>query len=73
MNVQRTVGDWGRPSELILLSFQQVKIVDKEGNIVPVNTPGEICIRGYGVMIGYWGEKEQTESALKPTGWLHSG
>jgi len=51
----------------------EVKIVDKEGNIVPVNTPGEICIRGYGVMIGYWGEKEQTESALKPTGWLHSG
>lgn len=72
-NVQRTMGDWGRPPELTLLSFQQIKIVDKEGNILPVNTPGEICIRGYGVMIGYWGEKEQTESALKPTGWLHSG
>jgi len=51
----------------------EIKIVDHEGNIVPVNTPGEICIRGYGVMIGYWGEKEQTESALEPTGWLHSG
>ncbi|XP_020629869.1 acyl-CoA synthetase family member 2, mitochondrial-like isoform X2 [Orbicella faveolata] len=52
---------------------EKIKIVDHEGNIVPVNTPGEICIRGYGVMIGYWGEKEQTESALEPTGWLHSG
>ena len=47
--------------------------MDYEGNIVPVNTPGEICIRGYGVMPGYWEEKEQTESVIEPTGWLHSG
>lgn len=68
---------WERAGEgnLTLTSsfFQQIKIVDREGNIVPVNTPGEICIRGYCVMMGYWGEKEQTESALEPTGWLHTG
>ena len=63
----------GGRSKLLLHSFQQIKIVDREGNIVPVNTPGEICIRGYGVMRGYWGEQKQTESALEPTGWLHSG
>ncbi|KAL9973510.1 hypothetical protein ACROYT_G019979 [Oculina patagonica] len=51
----------------------EIKIVDYEGNIVPVNTPGEICVRGYCVMMGYWGEKEQTESAIEPTGWFHTG
>ena len=53
--------------------FQQIKIVDSQGSIVPVNTPGEICIRGYCVMMGYWGEKEQTEKTVSSTGWLHSG
>ena len=54
-------------------SSQQIKIANSEGKIVPVNTPGEICMRGYCVMMGYWGEKEQTEKAVGPTGWLHSG
>jgi len=51
----------------------EIKIVDSQGSIVPVNTPGEICIRGYCVMMGYWGEKEQTEKTVSSTGWLHSG
>lgn len=50
-----------------------MKIVDFEGNIVPVNTPGEICIRGYSVMMGYWGEEEETEDVIKPSRWFHSG
>ncbi|XP_073252668.1 medium-chain acyl-CoA ligase ACSF2, mitochondrial-like [Porites lutea] len=51
----------------------EIKIVDREGSVVPVNTTGEVCIRGYCVMMGYWGEKEQTEKAVGPTGWLHTG
>ena len=47
--------------------------MDNEGKIVPVNTSGEICMRGYCVMMGYWGDKEQTEKTIGPTGWLHSG
>ena len=47
--------------------------MDFEGKIVPINTPGEICIRGYSVMMGYWGEKEQTERVIEPSRWFHSG
>ena len=42
---------------------------------MPVNTPGEICIRGYSVMMGYWGEEEEeeTEDVIEPSRWFHSG
>lgn len=50
-----------------------MKIVDFKGNIVPVNTAGEICIRGYSVMMGYWGEEEETEDVIEPSRWFHSG
>ena len=50
-----------------------MKIVDFKGNIVPVNTPGEICIRGYSVMMGYRGEEEETEDVIEPSRWFHSG
>lgn len=53
--------------------FSQIKVIDSEGSIVPVNTPGEICIRGYCVMLGYWEDKEQTDKTVSPAGWLHSG
>lgn len=51
----------------------EIKIIDSEGRIVPVNTPGEICIRGYCVMLGYWEDKEQTDKTVSSAGWLHSG
>ena len=38
----------------------EVKIVDLEGHIVPTGTLGELCVRGYSVMAGYWGEEEKT-------------
>ena len=40
---------------------------------MPVNTLGEICIRGYSVMMGYWGEEEETEDVIEPSRWFHSG
>jgi len=53
--------------------FVEIKIVDIEGNIVPVGKQGEICSRGYQVMKGYYKREEATRDAIDPNGWLHSG
>ncbi|XP_048589320.1 medium-chain acyl-CoA ligase ACSF2, mitochondrial-like [Nematostella vectensis] len=52
----------------------EAKIIDSEhGNVVPINTPGEICFRGYNVMQGYWDDYEKTDAAIDSNGWFHSG
>jgi len=51
----------------------EVKIVDEAGRIVPRGTPGELCTRGYSVMIGYWDDPERTAEAIDPAGWMHTG
>jgi fatty-acyl-CoA synthase len=52
----------------------EVKIVDAEtGAIVPRGTPGELCTRGYSVMIGYWNDAEATKRAIDGGGWMHTG
>lgn len=51
----------------------EVKIVDSEGKIVPVNEPGELLVRGYNTMIGYWGDKEKTEEIYTPDRFLRTG
>jgi fatty-acyl-CoA synthase len=51
----------------------EVKIVDTDGRIVPCGTPGELCTRGYSVMLGYWDDKEKTAEAIDPAGWMHTG
>ena len=51
----------------------EVKIIDAEGRIVPVGTPGEFCTRGYSVMLGYWDDAERTAQAIDPAGWMHTG
>ena len=50
----------------------EVKILDEEDNEVPLGDWGEICIKGPGVMNGYWNRPEETAKALR-NGWLHSG
>jgi len=50
------------------------KIVHIEsGKEQPVGQPGEICVRGYLVMAGYYGQPEETEKAIDGGGWLHTG
>ncbi|MDE2410702.1 MAG: AMP-binding protein [Sphingomonadales bacterium] len=51
----------------------EVRIVDGEGAVVPVGTAGEICTRGYSVMLGYWDELERTRESVDQEGWMHTG
>jgi len=51
----------------------QVKIINEQGAVVPRGDSGELCTRGYSVMLGYWGDEEQTDESIDPAGWLHTG
>ena len=50
----------------------EIKILDQDDGEMPVGKWGEICIRGPGVMTGYWKKPSETQHALR-NGWLHSG
>ena len=52
----------------------EVKIMDPEtGLTVPRGKPGELCTRGYSVMLGYWNEPDKTAEAIDPARWMHTG
>jgi len=51
----------------------EVKIVDGDGRIVPRETPGELCTRGYSVMLGYWENAEATAGAIDAARYMHTG
>ena len=51
----------------------EVKVVDGDGVTVPRNEPGELCTRGYSVMIGYWNDEDKTAQAIDSEGWMHTG
>jgi fatty-acyl-CoA synthase len=52
----------------------EVKIIDPETTqVVPRGTPGELCTRGYSVMLGYWDDEEQTRGAIDAARWMHTG
>jgi fatty-acyl-CoA synthase len=52
----------------------EIKIIDPEtGLVVPRGTPGELCTRGYSVMLGYWDDEEQTRAAIDAARWMHTG
>jgi fatty-acyl-CoA synthase len=52
----------------------ECKIIDPEtGNIVPSGTPGELCTRGYSVMLGYWENAAATAASIDAARWMHTG
>lgn len=65
---ERRVGSIGRVQPHL-----ECKIVDEGGHIVASGEPGELCTRGYSVMIGYWDEPQRTAESIDEDGWMHSG
>jgi fatty-acyl-CoA synthase len=51
----------------------EVKIVDRDGRIVSRGEAGELCTRGYSVMLGYWNDEARTGEAVDSAGWMHTG
>jgi fatty-acyl-CoA synthase len=51
----------------------EVKIVDTVGKVVPRGEAGELCTRGYSVMLGYWNDEKRTREAIDAAGWMHTG
>jgi len=51
----------------------ECKIVDERGKIVPTGTPGELCARGYSVMLGYWNDAENTATCIDTARYMHTG
>jgi fatty-acyl-CoA synthase len=57
-----------------VLPHLESKIVNGDtGAIVPRGTPGELCTRGYAVMLGYWNDDAATAAAIDAAGWMHTG
>ncbi|XP_054755170.2 medium-chain acyl-CoA ligase ACSF2, mitochondrial-like isoform X1 [Lytechinus pictus] len=57
-----------------LCQHMEAKVIDPEtSQVVPVGVPGELCVRGYCNMIGYWENEEATKATIDATNWLHSG
>jgi fatty-acyl-CoA synthase len=52
----------------------EVKVIDPaSGKTVPRGVPGELCTRGYSVMLGYWNEPGKTAEVLDAARWMHTG
>ena len=60
-----------------ILPHVRAKLVDPEGNVVPIGKPGELLSSGYVLQKGYWNDEEQTARVMKRdaegTLWMHTG
>ncbi|KAI2583944.1 acyl-CoA synthetase family member 2 [Homo sapiens] len=57
-----------------IMPHTEARIMNMEaGTLAKLNTPGELCIRGYCVMLGYWGEPQKTEEAVDQDKWYWTG
>jgi fatty-acyl-CoA synthase len=68
-SIERRVATVGRVGPHI-----EVKVVDPAtGLTVPRGTPGELCTRGYSVMLGYWRQPDKTSEVIDAARWMHTG
>jgi fatty-acyl-CoA synthase len=68
-DLERRVGTVGQVHPHV-----EIKVVDPAtGLTAPRGTPGELCTRGYSVMLGYWDEPAKTAEAIDPARWMHTG
>ncbi|PXY30978.1 AMP-binding protein [Prauserella muralis] len=68
-SIERRVSTVGRVGPHL-----EIKVVDPEtGLTVPRGTPGELCTRGYSVMLGYWEQPDKTAEAIDAARWMHTG
>ncbi|GFG40504.1 hypothetical protein Cfor_06516 [Coptotermes formosanus] len=56
-----------------IVDHVEAKVVDANGKMVPFGTPGELWIRGYLNMLGYWDEDDKTKEILGPDRWVKTG
>jgi fatty-acyl-CoA synthase len=67
--IEKRVGTVGRVGPHL-----ELKVVDPEdGSTVDRGSPGELCTRGYSVMLGYWEDAERTAEAIDSERWMHTG
>ncbi|MXY24355.1 MAG: AMP-binding protein [Acidobacteria bacterium] len=68
-SVERRVSSVGR-----IHPHAEIKVIDPEtGRVVPRGTSGELCTRGYCVMLGYWDDPKATAVAIDEARWMHTG
>ena len=51
----------------------ELKIAGPDGSTVPLNTPGELCTRGWALFQGYLKDPQKTSQAIDPARWYHTG
>jgi fatty-acyl-CoA synthase len=67
--IERRVSTVGRVSPHV-----EVKLIDPAtGRVVPAGERGELCTRGYSIMLGYWDDDEATRAAIDAARWMHTG
>ncbi len=68
-SVDRRVSTVGR-----VMPHVEIKVIDPDSGLtLPRNQPGELCTRGYSVMLGYWNEPAKTAEAIDASRWMHTG
>lgn len=67
-SIEQRVGTVGRVHPHL-----EIKIVDEQGKVVPRGQLGELCVRGYSVMLGYWEDHEKSQEVIDAARWMHTG